>query len=213
MKHLFRRVALGAVAALTLSQAANAAVIVSFTDDDTPLPSGQALVYDFDGFAAVGYDLALNGAVGVFDGDDGLHPDLAAPPPGTTSNYLAIQTGGSAVLTTPQALSQLSVYIGSPDSYNSIRFIGLNGFDVTLSGAALAAGAFNGNQSVGRRMTYDFGADRVTQVIFSSGGNSFELDNIAVTAVPEPTTWALMISGFGMLGAALRGRRKAAALA
>jgi hypothetical protein len=30
-------------------------------------------------------------------------------------------------------------------------------------------------------------------------------------AVPEPATWALMIAGFGMVGAGLRGRRKIAA--
>jgi hypothetical protein len=29
--------------------------------------------------------------------------------------------------------------------------------------------------------------------------------------VPEPATWALMIAGFGMVGAGLRGRRKIAA--
>jgi hypothetical protein len=210
MTHLFRQVALAAVAALTVSSAAQAAVIVSATATDTPLPANQTLVYDFDGLSVLGYNLTLNGLTGVFDGSDGLVPNIAAPPPGTTSNYLAIQTGGSATLDSVKPLSALSVYIGSPDSYNSIRFIGLNGFDVTLSGAALADGAFNGNQSVGRRMTYDFGADRVTQVIFSSSGNSFELDNIAVSAVPEPATWAMMIAGFGLMGSALRRRRQLA---
>jgi hypothetical protein len=50
----------------------------------------------------------------------------------------------------------------------------------------------------------------VTQVVFSSSGNSFELDNIAVaSAVPEPATWAMMIVGFGVAGGALRRRRLA----
>jgi hypothetical protein len=31
--------------------------------------------------------------------------------------------------------------------------------------------------------------------------------------VPEPTTWALMIGGFGLAGAALRRRRAVAAVA
>lgn len=36
------------------------------------------------------------------------------------------------------------------------------------------------------------------------------LDDVAVTAVPEPGAWALMILGFGALGATLRRRRAAA---
>jgi hypothetical protein len=212
MTHMFRNIVVAAVAALTVTSAAQAAVNVSASALDTPLPGDQTLIYDFDGLSAAGYDLAYAGAVGVFDGSDGLHPNVAAPPPGTLTNYLAIQQGGSATLTASEALYQLSVYIGSPDSFNSIRFIGLNGFDVTLSGAQLAAGAFNGDQSVGRRMTYNFGGDQVTQVIFSSSGYSFELDNIAVSAVPEPATWAMMIAGFGMMGAALRRRQAAPAV-
>ncbi|MFN3514372.1 MAG: PEPxxWA-CTERM sorting domain-containing protein [Phenylobacterium sp.] len=194
--------ALVAAASLSFAGAAHAVTIIA-TDADTPPPTGQQVVVDFDGFIAPGFSLMVNGPAAIFDGALGLVPGVAAPPPGTTSHYMAIQAGGSVSLLTP-LLRQLSVYIGSPDSYNSIRFIGLNGYDVTLTGADLAAGAFNGDQSIGRRMTYDFGANRVTQVIFASSGNSFEFDNIAVGVVPEPGVWLLMIAGVGMVGAALR---------
>ena len=33
------------------------------------------------------------------------------------------------------------------------------------------------------------------------------LDNVSLTSVPEPATWAMMLVGFGALGAAARGRR------
>ena len=33
--------------------------------------------------------------------------------------------------------------------------------------------------------------------------------NESIAAIPEPTTWALMIGGFGLAGAALRRRRAA----
>jgi hypothetical protein len=38
------------------------------------------------------------------------------------------------------------------------------------------------------------------------------LDNVSITsgAVPEPATWALMIVGFGAVGATLRSRRRQA---
>jgi len=46
------------------------------------------------------------------------------------------------------------------------------------------------------------------------GGNDFAVDDIFLGArstanpVPEPATWAAMIGGFGMAGAALRRRRE-----
>ena len=45
------------------------------------------------------------------------------------------------------------------------------------------------------------------------GGNSggVVLDNVSVTAIPEPATWALMIAGFGMVGFAARRRAALAA--
>ena len=41
------------------------------------------------------------------------------------------------------------------------------------------------------------------------------LDNVAVTSVPEPATWAVMLVGFGAIGASMRNnnRRKLAASA
>jgi hypothetical protein len=59
------------------------------------------------------------------------------------------------------------------------------------------------------------------------GGNSFEHQDFqgsgnrilsgtvheAVAAVPEPTSWALMIAGFGLAGATLRARRRVLATA
>lgn len=39
------------------------------------------------------------------------------------------------------------------------------------------------------------------------------LDDVSVTAVPEATTWGMMIMGFGLVGAALRRRKSVTALA
>ena len=103
--------------------------------------------------------------------------------------------------------------MGSPDAYNSILFNFSDNTSELLSGVQLAGGAFGGDQSIGRRMTYTFGDKTVTSVVFASSQNSFEFDNIAtVSAVPEPATWAMMIMGFGLAGSAVRNsRRKTAA--
>ncbi|WP_213981904.1 PEPxxWA-CTERM sorting domain-containing protein [Sphingomonas sp. dw_22] len=42
---------------------------------------------------------------------------------------------------------------------------------------------------------------------------SWGLDSFKVTAVPEPASWAMMIGGFGLAGAAIRRRRSKLALA
>ena len=41
---------------------------------------------------------------------------------------------------------------------------------------------------------------------FAQGNVS--IDNVSVTAVPEPAAWAMMVGGFGMIGAAMRRRQR-----
>lgn len=71
------------------------------------------------------------------------------------------------------------------------------GFDLTFTG--LAAGSYN------------FGIN----ALVDGGIIATELDSITVTGggVPEPASWALMIAGFGLVGAAVRRRRAALATA
>jgi hypothetical protein len=54
-------------------------------------------------------------------------------------------------------------------------------------------------------------AGAVDNFSFAFGGNS-QTYNFEVAAVPEPATWAMMIAGFGLAGAALRRRRTSTAV-
>jgi hypothetical protein len=212
MKTALKATVLAALATVAVAGSANAAVNVSYTGDLLTLPLGQQMVWDFDGFQAAGYGVSHTGTVNIYNGANGLQSGVAAPPPGDLSNYVSVLGGGSLTLTTP-AIKLLSLYMGSPDAYNSIRFNFSDNTSELLSGNQLAGGAFGGDQSVGRRMTYTFGGKTVTSVVFASAQNSFEFDNIAtISAVPEPATWAMMIMGFGLAGSAVRSsRRKTAA--
>ena len=190
-----------AVAALAAATSANAAVSITSAAYDAALAAGEQLVVTFDAPAAAGYSIT---GVNTQTGTTGS----AAAPFGDATVFGYVLGGGSATLTTP-LLKSFSMYIGSVDTYNSITFKGANGYQETVTGSQLVAVA-NGNQSsdqTNRRFYFDFGSDRVNEVVFSSSSNSFEFDNIAAGAVPEPATWAMLIVGFGFVGMSLRRRQ------
>ena len=76
----------------------------------------------------------------------------------------------------------------------------------TLSGATtIISGSTEGLHSLSGLGTYDY-YDFVSTS--SSGGRNFLITSLQGTAsVPEPASWALMLVGFGGLGALLRRRR------
>jgi len=123
---------------------------------------------------------------------------------------MAVTGGKTATLSTP-LIGSMSLYIGSVDSYSSITFKGLNGFNQTFGGSALVASA-NGNRTdagTNRRFYFDFGNAKVNEITFASSSNSFEFDNIAAAAaVPEASTWAMLIAGFGLVGLSMRRRSR-----
>jgi hypothetical protein len=211
MKIALKAAVLAAVASLAVTASAQAAVNVSFTSTAAAAPAGQQLVWNFDDVQNSAYSVSFSAGSGTRSVAAGA-TSSAAPPPGATGLYAAVLGGGSMTLTTPE-ITALSIFMGSPDSYNSILFNYADGTSDSLTGLAIAGGAFNGDQSIGRRMTYSFDKS-VTSVVFSSAQNSFEFDNIAtVSAVPEPATWAMMIAGFGLAGSAIRRRKGAFAVA
>ena len=55
------------------------------------------------------------------------------------------------------------------------------------------------------------GDDGNPNVLYFTDGINGESGGLfgAMTAVPEPSTWAMMLIGFGALGATLRGRARA----
>lgn len=144
--------------------------------------------------------------------------NYSVAPAGDTTRYAFVApnpvTGGPG--NTPSVFSTaglepfdtVSLLWGSIDGFNTISF---------LSGATTLA-SFDGSQFYGaasqngletRYVTFKIGPAFVGQVtgirFASSGANALEFDNFALgSAVPEATSWAMMIVGLGMTGAALR---------
>ena len=82
------------------------------------------------------------------------------------------------------------------------------------SGLSIASGGFSGWQTA----TMTFQASGASQVLSflaqtsSPGAPPFLLlDGVNLTAVPEPTTWAMMLGGFGLIGFLARRRQRGSA--
>jgi len=204
-----------AAAALTGASSASALTMTVY-NTDLPIPAGQVMVEDFDSVHATGPEFTFTSDSKGFvrDGDLGLWPNVSAPPPGDTTNYFTVTTGGKATLSSVHGMTAFSFYLGSPDTFNFVKVTDFGGNTVTLQGAQIwnATAGANGDQNWGRRVSYQFDT-AVKSVEFSSTGNSFEFDSLAAAPAPEPATWAMMITGFAGAGAMLRRRRVASVLA
>lgn len=114
--------------------------------------------------------------------------------------------------------------------YNVTFFLGANGdgppptktVDVSATGNAVGSYSvgttpFPPNVTAWTPFTYTFTATGTsTTLTFTSTGTTAygaALDNVNVTAVPEPAAWALMILGFGAIGGVMRRRRDSFAIA
>ena len=152
------------------------------------------------------FTLTLTGAtVGVGEGQSGYSGTL----PNNPTHYLTIPKNASATLFSLNGLTNFSFYMGSPDTYNNMTFNLVGGGAQVFNGPQIWDGPnFAGDRTKGFRVYYDFNGAQVSSIQFESGSDAFEFDGLAGTVVPEPDTWALMILGFGGVGAMLRNRRR-----
>jgi hypothetical protein len=214
----FSKTALVAVALSAFTTAASAAV--NFTSpnpfDTNGYGPGESLVWDFD--SVFNPNFSYSGP--TFAVSD---PLAAAAPAGDATTFGAAIVGTDAeflVANPGTQLTSLSFYLGSLDDYNTISFYSGGTLIDSFTGTELTSvlpAIPDGNQSAGdtnRRYFFTFGAaDNVNRVVFNTTIPAFEFDDIAaaVSGVPEPSTWAMMILGFGLVGFTLRnGRRQGA---
>jgi hypothetical protein len=209
MHKLLPSLGLAAIAALAISGTANAAVtITNFDQFGLAAPATQHLVDSFEAPAAPGFSVNL-GSVGQIV--SGTVANQYQAPFGDTTQYLAAMRDPTAVatLTTPSNITDLSFYMGSIDTYNTVKFYDTaNVLVTTFTGSQLQSAALsslNGNNEHGR-FYFDLTGQNIGSVTFGSTQNALELDNIAAN-VPEPGVWAMMLLGMGGLGYAIRRRR------
>jgi len=209
--------ALACATALGLA-AGSAQAGVTFVGYQSDLNADETLITDFEGgttlssiILADGY--TLSGNAKLLTGS--INGVSAAPAFSSTtrdtSQYLSVQMNQSVTLDTP-LLSAISFYVGSLDGYNRFTFHLADGTTQVVTGATLAALPgmdANGSQTgftTNGRLTFSFDS-AIDSVDFGSGNYSLEISDIAaVTLVPEPAGWALMIVGFAGVGSIMRRR-------
>jgi len=87
----------------------------------------------------------------------------------------------------------------------------IGGVAVTGTGVTPVAGGWSAYTAVYTATAADAG--KSLAITLNSPGSQANWDNVTLTAVPEPASWALTLVGLGGLGGALRARRRAAAVA
>ena len=144
-------------------------------------------------------------AAPVLSGSNNLFFEPTTPAGADTTNYVSTGTGSTTLTFASGPQVYLGLLWGSVDAYNTLTFLGANGGTVaSFTGSqilALAGTNPTGTLYVNFNTTIAF-----TSVVATSTQNSFEFDNVANAAVPEPSSMALC-GVAGMIGAIVTRKR------
>jgi hypothetical protein len=218
-----KKFCLAAVAGLALfaTAPANAGVLV--------INDGSTTTYNFPSYATAANSVFFNFDVGdgsaassygnftrtggtLLTGDtvQGASPESFG---NATTQYLSTVGGATTTIAaSTAAFDTVSFFLGSIDTYNTVNILSTTGAVLASFTGSQLSFTPNGNQDLpitNRRVTFTRQASdaQIGGIRFTSGQNSLEVENLVFT-VPEPSTWALMIVGFGMVGFAMRSRRR-----
>jgi hypothetical protein len=204
---------LAGMMAVAVGVPASAATMVSFNGGSGALPANATIVEDFESFAPGTPGAAIGPNSYVYN--DSVGSQSARPAFGSTGNFATVLTGGSYSIDFGPTTA-FSFVLGSLDTYNTLTLKYENGTSQAYIGGQIINDLSfpSGNQISGETngvVTYSVATGpRIVGAVFQSSQNSFEVDNLAVGAVPEPAAWAMMIGGFGLIGAVSRRRNRQA---
>lgn len=209
-----------AAAALLTSTAAGAATFTTANGAPDPgVANGETIINDFSsgmtGPAGIVYGgsftvdaLSISGIRAAPAGAEGNYfatPGSNQPLPGTAtidfSDYIAAN----------KAFRSLSFYWGSVDEYNTLEVLDGNGGTLLTIVGNQVNNPADGDQTASvanRRLFLRFSdTDNFASLRLTSTQRAFEIDDIAISSVPEPTTWVMLLTGMGLVGVASRRRK------
>jgi hypothetical protein len=134
-------------------------------------------------------------------GGGGNCVDLSGSSPGSISKVLSL-AAGTYLLSFDYTGNQLDS-IGGPWPPA--------GFTASIGSLTANIGPLANNSNVFQSYSnwFTVNGSPVTLTFSQQGGNNYRgsiLDNVLISSVPEPTTWAMMLLGFGMIGFGVRRR-------
>ena len=195
-----------------LLAAAGAALVAS-----TPAMAAQVFFADFENVpgapGAGGYTIVTT--ADGFTGSNGIELQnnvAGSPAPNGGNVFVELDTSGNTDMS--RAIGAGSYVLSFLYSPRPGVGADSNGLSVQVGGSEIFAAALAGGSNTAfQTYTVNFTAAAPTTLSFvgtgTSDGVGAYVDNISLTSVPEPATWALMIAGFGLVGGAMR--RRAAA--
>lgn len=228
MRRILFPATVAATLAVTAQPAAAATNLIKNGGFDNVAFSGEYAVYDASNTPAdFGWSVLGNIDVHRNDGYYGGDPDPAGAGPYAVD---LLGTGADGSIYQALTLQAGKTYRLSFDYSNNpfIDAAAMN-FGIAIDGslAVLETVSHSGASPAAmnwQTYTMDFTATGNSAAIYFANtagrpGSGMYLDSVALydisepAAVPEPATWALMISGFGLAGTALRQRRRLAGAA
>jgi hypothetical protein len=178
---------------------AHAVVVISSTQPGVLSSGGLEVTFDTSGLLNTSPTGVLPGSTGSFSGGgtvrNGTTTGYAAPA-GDVTNYLAIQAGQQEFISFGTTVQYFFGFLlGSADTYNTFVFKLGGTTEGSFTGAQLLSPG-NGDQFSPLTNGYVNFTGAFDTVILGTGDtNALEIDNIS-SAVPEASTWAMMIFGF-----------------
>ena len=225
--------AAAAIAALAFAGSASATELLTngtFDAGNTGFQSDYAYAVTHDLYPEGTYDVITNP-----NADHNLFSNFVDHTPGVDTGFMMVINGSATAERTVWSQGTVdnpligaantaytftfwlaSVYPSSPANLN----LWING--EKLDGVNFAA--LGGNENLGAWQQFSYsgvsGAGGIASIKLTNNnlepqGNDFALDDLSLSgvAVPEPSTWAMMLMGFSGLGAMLRANRRRLAYA